>query len=193
MGISPPSPSHPRTGATWRKTEKGCGRVSNVFSHSAGRPMSQYRHNQRAMGTLRRLAWAALIVTDAGAFLPAPSTRVPLERTCDRSRRPGCSSTSTCRVVQPAAAVRGGPLCVEGQQRQHPRRHRLAGVLNAVKKGRNVGGRKQQERQQREDEESVGESGAEDAAAVEAMRLEKLAEWKAMMQSGEVGNPCSAR
>ena len=148
---------------------------------------------QRAMGTLRRLAWAALIVTDAGAFLPAPSTRVPLERTCDRSPRPGCSSASTCRVVQPAAAVRGGPLCVEGQQRQHPRRHRLAGALSAAKKGRNVGGRKQQERQQREDEESVGESGAEDAAAVEAMRLEKLAEWKAMMRSGEVGNPCSAR
>lgn len=146
------------------------------------------------MSTLRRLAWAALIVTDAGAFLPAPSTRAPLERTCDRPRQPGCCRTSTCRVVQPAAAVRnGGPLGVEGQQRQHPRRHRLAGALNAVKKGKNLGGRNQQQRQQRGEEESVGEKGAEDAAAVEAMRLEKLAEWRAMMQSGEVGNTAVVR
>lgn len=51
-----------------------------------------------------------------------------------------------------------------------------------------MGGRKQQQRQQqRQEEEAVGEASAEDAAAVEAMRLEKLAEWKAMMQSGEVG------
>lgn len=56
-----------------------------------------------------------------------------------------------------------------------------------MKKGWNLGGRKQQQRQQREEEEAVGEKGAEDAAAVEAMRLEKLAEWRAMMQSGEVG------
>ena len=149
------------------------------------------------MSTLRRLAWAALIVTDAGAFLPAPNTLAPLERTCDRQRQPGCCSTPTCRVVQPAAAVRrGGPLlCVEGQERQHTRRHRSAGALNAVKKGRSLGGGKQrQPRQQREEEESVDEAGADDAA-VEAMRLEKLAEWRAMMQSGEVGATarCNAR
>lgn len=56
-----------------------------------------------------------------------------------------------------------------------------------MKKGRNLGGRKQKQRNPAEEEESVDEAGAEDAAAVEAMRLEKLAEWRAMMQSGEVG------
>lgn len=151
------------------------------------------REHREAMSTLRRLAWAALIITDAGAFLPAPSTRAPVERTCDRRRQSVCYSTSTCNVVQPAATRNGGPLRLEGQQRQHPRRHRFAGALNAVNKGRNVGGRKQQRRQQREEEESVDEgAGAEDAAAVEAMRLAKLAEWKAMMQSGEVGTSAAA-
>lgn len=82
-------------------------------------------------------------------------------------------------------AVRnGGPLCAESQQRQRPHRHRSAGALDAVKKGKHLGGRRQQGQQQGGEEEAGGE---EDAAAVEAMRLEKLAAWRAMMQSGEVG------
>lgn len=159
-----------------------CGTTPPTRNHTG-------THTTDTMSTLRRLAWAALIVTDAGAFLPAPSTPTRLERTCDRPRQPGCCSTSTCRVVQPAAAARsGGPLlCVEGQQRQLPRRHRLAGALSAVKKGRSLGGRKKQQQQQREEEDSGAE---DDAAAMEAMRLEKLAEWRAMMQSGEVGTHC---
>lgn len=133
------------------------------------------------MSNLGRLALASLIVTDAGAFLPAPSSRAPVERTCDRPQQPWGGSAATCRVVE-LAGRNGGPLCVaERQQRQHRRRHRLAeGALHAAKKGENLGGQKQKQQQGEEVEE-------EDAEAVEAMRLEKLAEWRAMMQSGEVG------
>ncbi len=57
-----------------------------------------------------------------------------------------------------------------------------------MKKGRSAGGQRQRKRKQGPEEEVGREAGQEeDAAAVEAMRLEKLAEWRAMMQSGEVG------
>lgn len=138
---------------------------------------------------MSKLAWAVFIVADVAAFLPAPFSRGgPLERTCDRPRQPPWGSSSareTCGVVQRAA-----PLRVEQQRQQQQKRSRapvVAGALYAVRKGRKAGGQKQQQQQLKEEEEEAGELGSEeDAAAVEAMRLEKLAKWKAMMQSGEV-------
>lgn len=139
-----------------------------------------------AMRSLRRLAWAALIVTDAGAFLPAPSGRAPLERkrNSDHGQQAWGGRRTSCRVVQPETAAAGR----NGGSWRAEERHRSAGALRAVKKGRNAGGQRQRKRKPRAEEEVGRETGQEeDAAEVEAMRLEKLAEWRAMMQSGEVG------
>lgn len=113
------------------------------------------------MGPLTRLVWAAFVVADTGAFLPAPS-RAPLEGWCKDT----VSTRLATRLVQP------GPRSLQSRQpaRRHQRQRSCALLAKKGSKGSAV-----------EDEE-----GDEDASGLEEFRLAKLAEWKSLMDSGEV-------
>ena len=133
------------------------------------------------MSNLGRLACVALVVTEVGAFLPAPGG-ISLGSMRGKHQSPWGSEIAarTCFEVQPARA--GGLLSA---QQQHQHRQQQQGqrrccrdgrsrALYAKKKGKNDG------RKQREDEED------EITEEMKAFREAKLAEWKAQIKSGEV-------
>lgn len=124
------------------------------------------------MSNLGRLACAALVVAEVGAFLPAPRG-ISLGSTHGTHQPPRGSEIAarTCCEVQPARA--GGLLSAQQGQRRCWRDGRSR-ALYAKKKGKNDG-RKQQE----DEEEEVTEE-------MEEYRQAKLAEWKAQIKSGEV-------
>lgn len=111
-----------------------------------------------------KLAWAALVIADANAFLPAPASlaRVALERT-------SCGH-DTPLVQQPTTGSSG--LLTSGR-RMVQRQARCCSMLHANKKGK---GKTEQELKEEEEE----------AREMEEYRLAKLAGWKSIIKSGKV-------
>lgn len=131
------------------------------------------------MGTLNRIAWAAIIVADAGAFLPAPG-RVPTESTSAHQQQ----QTRWFNRDDLSGAITRKRRCEVAPAVAHGSRSQSLSVLHARKKGKKKGLQQyQQEEYGQEDEEELGD---EDRKAMEEFRLSKLEEWKSMMQSGEV-------
>lgn len=112
-----------------------------------------------------KLAWAALVIADANAFLPAPASlaRVALERT-------SCGHDTL--VQQPTTGSSG--LLASGR-RVVQRQARCCIIPNANKKGKGM-----TEQELKEEEEEARE--------MEEYRLAKLAGWKSMIKSGKVSS-----
>lgn len=133
------------------------------LAHKSVRTRRAFRPDCVQTMVLNKLAWAALVIADANAFLPAPASlaRVALERT-------SCGHETL--VQQPTA---GGSGLVSSGHRMVQRKARCCIMLHATKKGK---GKTDQELKEEEEE----------AREMEEYRLAKLAGWKSMIKSGKV-------